>query len=107
MIIKSNSDELKDISKKLGNNTNSFYDEIKIWQEEIENLKTNWSGIDAEIFYKKIDLYLEQLLVLYGVKKELGDFIGLANEKYNEKDDEFYQEMKRENDIYEPKRESE
>ena len=105
MIIKANKEELKTISNDLLKSSSSVYKEIEIWEKSIEKLKSIWQGKDASIFYSKIDNYLIKLKMLSESSSAIGNFINNANNKYIEKDKEFTELLKRENENNESRNE--
>lgn len=101
MIIKVNKEELKNVSQDLTKSSDSFLNELKIWENSITKLKTIWEGVDADIFYSRINDYLLKLKMLYETTNSIGKIINLADNKYIEKDLEFASDLKKENDMYE------
>ena len=82
MIIKVDKEKLNDISNDLMKSSNSISDEIKLWEDNISNLKNIWQGKDADIFYSRIENYLIKLKMLSETTGSIGKFINSANNKY-------------------------
>ena len=101
MIIKVDKEKLNDVSNDLMKSSNSISDEIKLWEDNISNLKNIWQGKDADIFYSRIENYLIKLKMLSETTGSIGKFINSANSKYIAKDEEFAEELKKENSQYE------
>jgi len=98
MIIKANKEELKNISNDLIKSSSNIYKEIETWEKSVEKLKNIWQGKDADIFYTKINNYLIKLKMLSETSNTIGNFINKANNKYIEKDREFADLLKKENE---------
>lgn len=101
MIVKADKEELKNVSSSLIKSSSQVNYEIEVWEKSISELKNIWQGTAADIFYPKIDNYLRKLKMLAETSNSIGQFIGKANKIYIEKDQEFADEIKKENDRYE------
>ncbi len=101
MRIKANKKELFDVQKNIKKHSEELETEIEYWQDQINELKNIWKGNDANIYYGKIDVYLEKLKMLSSCAMSLGDFINKEYEMYQSKDEEFSNALKRENIDYE------
>ena len=101
MIIRVNKEELKNVSQDLTKSSDNFLHELEVWENSVSKLKTIWEGIDADIFYSRIDEYLLKLKMIRETSTSLGKIINLADNKYIEKDLEFARDLKKENDKYE------
>lgn len=105
MIIKADKEELKTVSNNLIKSSSDVYKEIDTWKSSIAKLKSIWQGKDADIFYSRIDRYLAKLKMLAETSNSIGEFINKANNKYIERDREFAETLKKENDKNDPKEE--
>ena len=75
--------------------------EIDVWRGELSNLKQIWTGKDADTYYVKIDNYLKKLDLFVETSNTIGEFLGKANNMYQEKESNFTNELKKENKEYE------
>ena len=98
MVIRVNKDELKIVSNDLIKSSSNVSKEIETWEKSVDDLKKIWQGKDANVFYNRIGLYLLKLKMLSESSNSMGVFINKANNKYIEKDDEFADILKRDND---------
>ena len=98
MIIRVDKDELKILSNDLINSSSNVSKEIETWEKSVEDLKKIWQGKDADVFYNRINIYLLKLRMLTESSNSIGTFIDKANNKYIEKDNDFADVLKREND---------
>ena len=98
MIIRVDKDELKILSNDLINSSSNVSKEIETWEKSVEGLKKIWQGKDADVFYNRINIYLLKLRMLTESSNSIGTFIDKANNKYIEKDNDFADVLKREND---------
>lgn len=86
MRIRVNHSELNNVKDILIGNANELIDEINGMQKDIETLKTMWKGNEANIFYVKIDNYLNNLKSIPETYNSLSKFINKANITYKNMD---------------------
>lgn len=98
MILKVDKEELQNVSDELFKSSSSFEEEIKLWEKEISELKEIWEGYDAEVFYNRISAYLEKLKMVSACSSSISSVISKTNDEYIKKDDEFANDLKKEND---------
>ena len=98
MILKVDKEELQNVSDELIKSSSSFEEEIKLWEKEVSELKEIWDGYDAKLFYNRITSYLEKLKMVSACSNSLGTVISKTNSEYIKKDDEFANDLKKEND---------
>ena len=101
MVIKADKEKLANTSNNLVKSSNSIKEEIDLWKKTVDELKQVWKGKDADTFYNRMDAYLIKLDMLTESSNAIGTFIGTVNSKYIEKDEEFTENIRRENDKYE------
>ena len=101
MRIVADKEDLKNVSDDLVKSSKSVNDEIDLWEKSILELKQIWQGKDADMFYNRIDEYLLKLRMLSAASNSIGGFINKVNNTYIKKDEEFANELKKENDLYE------
>ena len=63
-----------------------------------EELKKIWSGEDADVFFNRIDIYLNKVELLKETSKTIGSFMLEADKNYCKADEEFVDDLKRERD---------
>ena len=102
VIIKADKEDLKDVSLDLIKSSNTIDNEISVWEDSVNRLKSIWMGKDADIFYSRIESYIIKLKMLTATSNSIGSFINKVNNSYIEKDQEFADDLKKENDKYEP-----
>ena len=109
-------DELRFCEKKLTDSSERLTTEINYWYEQIEKLKSIWSGSEADVFYTKLDGYLMKLKMLSETTNVFGktikqcyinyertdnSFAGIIKEENSKYDDEAYLKDPRNNGLYE------
>ena len=99
MDIEVDTDQLLIMEKDIKKSANSFVEEIDLWKKQIEELKKIWQG-EADIFYSKIDEYLIKLNMISETEKIIGNVIKDSYNMYEEKDNLFTQQLKRDNSQY-------
>lgn len=88
-----------DVSKK---NAEALLEQIKIWENSIDDLKEIWQGEDAEIFYNKADGYLKNAETLSMCMDTIGSFMKNATYVYYDEEENWSREIEKErNEDYE------
>ncbi len=100
MDIEVDTEQLKEMEIDINRSADSFSEEIDWWKEQIERLKNVWQGEDAEIFYSKIDPYLIKLNMVSESERMIGKAIKNSYEMYEEKDNLFTMELRKNNSQY-------
>lgn len=98
MILKVDKEELQNVSEELLKSSSTFVEEIKLWEKEITELTEIWDGYDAQLFYDRITTYLEKLKMVSACSNSLSTIISKTNGEYIKKDEEFANDLKKEND---------
>ena len=93
-------DELKYCEVKLENSSTKVEDEIKVWEKDIEKLKTIWKGSAADVFYSKMDEYLKKLKMLSETTRVFGNAMKECYSNYETKDKEFSVDLQNERNKY-------
>ncbi len=94
------SDKLKNAETTFIKSHDDFESYIKYWREQIEQLKSIWDGTESEIFYKNMEEYLLKLDILCESKNIFGKAFKYSYSIYEQKDEEFKKELKKENSQY-------
>ena len=95
MKIRVNHGELDDVKNKMMENSNALFIEINGIIKDIETLKTMWSGEDANIFYTKVDNYLQKLKSVPEAFNSLSKVINKGNIMYKNLDIEAKNEIEK------------
>ena len=95
------SEELKRTERTLSNSSESFKEYLTEWRNEIDTLKTIWSGDDANVFYSKMEEYLSKLDLVSETTSAFSSTFNTSYTIYESKDNEFSKELDSENQQYE------
>jgi uncharacterized protein YukE len=95
------SDELRKAETSLSNSSENFNNYLTEWRNEIETLKTIWSGELADVFYTKMEDYLSKLDLVSETTQTFSNVFNKSYTIYETKDDEFQKELDTENKQYE------
>ncbi len=101
MNFEADSDELKKAETTLSNSSELFKDYLTEWRNEIDTLKTIWSGDDANVFYAKMEEYLSKLDLISETTSIFSSTFNTSYTIYESKDNEFSKELDSENQQYE------
>ncbi len=71
----------------------ALFNVIKAMEGEVNNLKNVWQGEEADIFYIKIDNYLEKMKSVPETYNTLAKFMTKANDLYKQADETFANEI--------------
>ena len=101
MKLKVDKKEIKNVEKELLTKSEQLALEFETWTKNIEDLKTIWQGPETEPFYRSIDDYLARIKLIPETSKAIGNFMVKSTNAYEEKEEEFRDQLKKENDLYE------
>ena len=93
MKIRVNHREMYEVKTSLYNEGVKLLEEIEKIKKEIEELKGEWQGEEANIYYIKIDNYLEKLIAIPKTYQSMSRFLERANIMYKEADIELSKEI--------------
>ena len=93
-------DILRVTENTLHKDADRFNEELNLWNEEIDKLKTVWSGEDADIFYTRIGEYLLKLKMVSETENVFGNLLNKSYTTYEEQDSSFSSELKKDNAQY-------
>ena len=85
---------MNNIVKTTSNDYENLFKEITAIQNDINSLKNVWRGTAADIFYARIDNYLENLKTVPETYNTFAKFISKANGLYKEVDENLCKEIK-------------
>ena len=94
------SEEFKNAEVFLNKSYEDFKDDLDYWRTQIDQLKTIWSGEDADVFYRNMEEYMLKLDMLCETKHAFSKSFKYGYLAYEEKDEEFAKELKKENSQY-------
>ena len=94
------SDELRFAEVKMNKSSQNMKTIIEKWKNEIENLKRIWQGHDADVFFSKMDAYIEKLNMVSETTQMFSTAFKSGYTMYENTDEEFSKELKKENSQY-------
>ena len=94
------SDELRYAEVKMNKSSDDLKYIIDKWQMEIEKLKTIWQGEDADVFFNKMDAYIEKVKMISETTRMFGTCFNKGYTIYENNNDEFTKAIKNENSQY-------
>ena len=100
MNIEVDTEELKYCEEKLSTSSNNLSDEIDYWENQIDQLKSIWSGTEANVFYTKMEEYLIKLRMLSETTSMFSNTVKNCYVSYETNDDNFAGKIKEENSKY-------
>lgn len=95
MDLRVNHDELDNFYDLSRNESEFLREEIDVWLEKIEELKTIWQGEDADEFYENVRNYFERMHILPEFYDSVNDFVIGANKEYRNTDLESRDEIQK------------
>ena len=87
--------ELDEVMKSINDNSTSMDEQIDLLKENINNLKNNWQGYDADTFYNSITPFIEELKSIPSFYRELTNVSDNMNKSYQEVDTSYTEELKK------------
>lgn len=95
-VLKVNPEELGNVRDTIDKDGVDFDEEIEKMLANIEKLRENWEGEDAETFCNNFYNYLMKMKKLPQAMREISNTVNETNNLYDEKDDEGGNELKKE-----------
>lgn len=95
MKIAVNHDELRDVEKELLDCSNLLEQELKNMLLILNDLNDVWDGKDSYDFIMKTSNYIESVSQIPSSLRSFSSFIGNANSKYEESDNELKNDIER------------
>ncbi len=86
---------MDNIVKTTSNDRDSLIKEITDIQANLNALKAVWRGSAANVFYERMDNYMENLKTISGTYDTFAKFMGKANGYYKETDQNLCNEIRR------------
>ena len=86
--------ELDDVNNNIDKNSEDLKKELDKCRAQIEILKGIWTGQDANTFYNHFEYYLKKVDRVPIVYKNISNFMKKANMLYENKDEEFANNLK-------------
>ena len=86
-------EQLNDVVNKTYAEYENFFGEIHDMETEIANLKNVWQGEEANVFYVKVDNFLNNLKSIPETYNTLAKFMDKANYTYRSVDEECSKEI--------------
>ncbi len=86
---------MDNVVKTSSNDSESLFKEIAAIEENINSLKMIWKGVPADIYYKRIDNFLQNLKIVSESYNTFSKFMGKANGLYKEADENLRNEIRK------------
>lgn len=87
--------ELDDVIKSINENSTLMDEQIKYLKESVNELKGNWSGYDADVFYDSVIPFLNELTQIPEFYREITIVADNMNNTYQEVDNSYTEELKK------------
>lgn len=81
-----NHSELNDFCDMSNVQSELMAEQIKVWQDKLDELKDVWQGEDADTFFDNATSYVNRLTIIPECYDSLTEFVGSANKEYHQKD---------------------
>ena len=78
--------KMVNVTNKLQNESSMLLNEIVVIEKNIEELKLVWQGEDADIFYIKMNNYLNKLKTIPTTYNNMANYLEKTNKRYKEAD---------------------
>ena len=94
-------EELRHYVDIISDDATSLENEIKIWNNRIEKLKTIWKGPEAEIFYIRAEEYLKNIKSICETNRVFSSAMKRGYQLYEKTDEELSSNLKKTNAEFE------
>lgn len=101
MALKVRHKELNDVRNVMFEDASRLNEEVNNLLETIEELKVVWQGVDSDTFYNESYNYVSKIKNIVNCFNVMGNFIGNANNFYEEKDNKLKNKLEKEAHNYE------
>ncbi len=88
-------DELSNILLTVDDDNKYIYEQIDYLLKQLDDLKSIWTGDDAEAFYKKAEGYINYIRAVPRYCENLSKISGSANNYYKKTDKIYSENMKK------------